>query len=281
MLKILLRSGVYGLGVYLVRRLAKMSRLVRKGSERDLFLTFWGAYFWLDHNTVIDRSIILTGEFEPHSSRAVRQLVKKGAVVLDVGANIGYYSVLFSHLVGQSGQVICFEPTSYYREVLLDNLKVNEIRNCTVQAVGLSDQSQSTEIKRGRHSASLHWVESVSPVATEQIELITLDDFLKDVALERLDLIKIDVDGHETKVLQGAWQTIERFRPVIILEISHPHYLDCGVTAWDFYDLLTTRGFHIYHEHSLREIHTKQDFLRVYGNFTGSAFNAILSLDPL
>jgi FkbM family methyltransferase len=267
--------------VALMRRCARMSLLVQKGTERDLFLTFWGAYFWLDHNAVIDRSIILSGEFEKYSTQAMRRLVKKGATVLDIGANIGYYSVLFAHLVGKTGQVISFEPTRYYRETLQKNLKANEIDNCEVQEIGLSDRSGHAEMKRGRHSASLHWVEAEDPVDTEQIALATLDDFIQKLSPGRIDLIKIDVDGHEPKVLQGAWQTIARFRPIILLEISYPHYLDCGVTVWDFYDFLKDRGFYIYHEQYLEEIHTKQVFLRAYGNFAGAASNAIISLDPL
>ncbi len=77
-----------------------------------MYKTKDGLFYWLNPAKYLDRSMIDEGIFEPHSTRLVKKLVKPGDVAFDVGANIGYYSVLLSKVVGEAGQIFCFEPTA-------------------------------------------------------------------------------------------------------------------------------------------------------------------------
>lgn len=259
---------------------SRKSKLVRKGESTDLYKTHYGFLLWLDQEKYLDRYIIENGVFEPDSSYIVNHLIKPGDVVLDVGANIGYYTVLFARLVKKSGKVICFEPSEHYRKLLKKNIEENELMNVSLMEYGLSDRARKSDIHIGDSSATLHWVSESASSRIERITLEKLDDVIGQFNPDKIDFIKVDIDGHEPAFLAGAWQTIERFNPVILLEISHMHYLEAGVTAWDFYDLLRKRGFHIYSEKTLEEYKNLQEFLKECGNFAYSA-NILISLDDI
>ncbi|GBG57998.1 methyltransferase [Sporomusaceae bacterium FL31] len=256
------------------------SKIINKGKKRNLYQTKYGDYFWLNDEGYIDKCIKETGIFEPHSTNVVKKLIKQGDVVLDVGANIGYYTVLLSRLAGDSGKVISFEPTHHYREILKANIKANNIKNCTIMDFGLSKNNDECEISIGQSSATMHWVDDSSPLKTEKIVLKKLDEIAEKLGVNRIDFIKIDVDGHEPAFFEGAWRSIEKFKPIIMLEVNHANYLDYGVTAWDFYDLLKKHKFFIYSEENLTEIKSKNQFLILCGNFSYSA-NIIISKENI
>lgn len=257
--------------------LCKRSKLVIKGDERSLYLTKSKDFFWLNETGYIDQNIIKTGIFEPQSTEAVKRLVKKGDIVLDIGANIGYYCIILSKLVGNEGKVIAFEPTEHFGKILKMNLEANEVTNVEVVNIGLSDKEQQLEIDIGPSSATLH-----SPLgydiieAKEVIKLTTLDNFVQQHDIKKIDFIKIDVDGHEPYFFKGAWKALDKFDPIILLEVSHLHYLEAGFTAWDFYNLLKRKNFKIYYEDQFDEIKTKEDFLRRCANFAFST-NIVIS----
>ena len=237
------------------------SRLIKKGAERNLYKTRYGDFFWLTSSGYVDRCISTEGIFEEHSTQLIKKLVRKGDIVLDVGANIGYYSVIFSKLVGNNGKVLCFEPTNHYRKVLEKNLAANNIHNAEVFAFGLSNKSEELEIHIGECSATLHPPDMQGCRNSETINLKSLDDFLQEYKLAKINFIKIDIDGHEPLLLEGAWKTLEKYDPVVLLEVNHLNYYMAGFTVWDLYDLLKNKGYKIYHEEKLIEFRTKTEFL--------------------
>ena len=256
------------------------SRIVQKGEGRDLYRTRFGDLFWLDRNNYVDQCIIGSGLFEERSTEIARRLVKPGATVLDVGANIGYYTTLLARLVGENGRVIAFEPTEYYGNVLRKNLEANRIVNVELHPLGLSDRDQVLDIQIGGSTATLHHP-GVNPLErSERIRLTTLDDFVASQGLTRIDFIKVDVDGHEPLFLRGARKTLAGFDPLILMEVSHLHYLEAGFTAWDFYASLKEDGYRIFHENDLAEIRSRDEFLIKCGNFAYST-NVIITRKEL
>lgn len=246
------------------------SRLVERGEGRDLYETPAGDVFWLAKSSYVDDCIIRDGVFEPACTEIVKRLVRPGQIVIDVGANIGYYSVLFSKIVGGSGRVFAFEPTQHYRSVLLRNLAANKLSNVEILPVGLSDRRQRVGIQVGTSSATIHPPEKLPHEFEEVIDLLSLDEFVESMTLERIDFIKVDVDGHEPLFLDGARRVLDKFNPLILLEVSHLHYLEAGVSAWDFYARLKRDGYRIYDEEGLVELRTRSDFLIKCGNFAYS-----------
>jgi FkbM family methyltransferase len=257
-----------------------MIKIIEKGDKKSLYQIESGIMLWLGGNSTIDNSIIDTGSWEPKTTDLIKQIVKRNDTVIDIGANIGYFTILFAKLVGNEGAVYAFEPTNKYFKFLKDNVLINELSNVRIFNKGLSDKNGEMEIFIDDSSATIH-----QPIASdikdkEIIRLMTLDEFVVEHDLKAINFIKIDIDGHEPFVLDGAINSIRIFKPVIILEISHLHYYKAGILAWDFYDKLVFWGFHIYYEKDLSEIKDKIDFLVKCGDFSHSV-NVLLSLDAL
>jgi len=258
----------------LVKR--KNTKLIKKGNPRSLYCTREGSYYCLDEGKYLDKCIIDLGVFEVTSTEVVRKLVKPGNVVIDVGANIGYYTVLLSKLVGDAGKIISFEPTENYRKILQKNIDENNITNCMIFPYGLSNQNINAEICIGECSATMHWVDNIRPQNTENITLYKLDDIVDKLGVSQIDFIKVDIDGHEPAFLDGAKRTLTNYDPVILLEVNHLNYLDYGITAWDFYEQLINWKYNIYYEEGLELIENRKDFLVKCGNFSHSA-NIVIS----
>lgn len=152
-------------------------------------------------------------------------LVKPNMVFFDVGANIGQYTDTVSRLTNPSG-IYIFEPNKnlYWR---LQKL----FRTCKVFNLALSNNSGFVEMKIPIQSGllidtrgSLEQLHYDGELLAETIETITLDNFVEKHGLSQLDLIKIDVEGHELKVLQGGARTFKRLNPIVIVEIDIFHY---------------------------------------------------------
>ena len=176
------------------------SRVVLPGAPRSLYRTRAGDLFWLDPSLYLDRCIAEAGVFEPDVVAAMQRLVQPGDTVLDVGANIGFHTVVLSRLVGSSGRVIAFEPTAHYRAVLERNVAANRLANVEILPIGLSDRSARETIQIGAGSATLHVPGKATLRGREEIEVAPLDELGARLGLERLDFIKVDVDGHEPGV---------------------------------------------------------------------------------
>lgn len=252
------------------------SQCIEKGHEKSLYKTPDNIFFWLDKRKYLDREIIKNGYFERDSTLLIKQLLRTSDVFLDIGANIGYYSLVASSLVGCRGEVIAFEPTTFYRNTLLKNIKQNSSTNITVKDFGLSEDNQNLKISLGESSATLHPVDGNFGQRIETINLMRLDDIFDQLEIAKVDFIKIDVDGHEPSVLKGAEATLKKFSPKILLEVSHLNYLEHGTTAWDFFEYVLSLGYSIYDEHELRPLTTRHDFLVKCGNFAYSR-NILLS----
>ncbi len=187
------------------------------GKERYLFLVsklYFVAYRWgwLRSNP----------EYECHYY--IRKLVNAGDTVIDIGANLGYYSVLFSDLVGPRGQVFSVEPVPLFRAVLLRNLGKRQNVQVLPYALGTEAGTVTMGIPTGdqpyRHGLTrvLDREESLAAGNTYEVEIrpaATLFD-----KLDRLDYIKCDVEGYEHHVLPGLQSLIKRFRPVVQVEVA-------------------------------------------------------------
>ncbi len=263
------------------RRWRARSTKIRTEGGLALYKSRRGVHYWLDKRSWLQRQIIETGQFEPESTRLIEKFVAPGDVVLDVGANIGYFTLLLSGLVGERGRVFAFEPTRHYREILCRNLEENEVSNCHVEPYGLSNEEGELLASIGDSSATLHWVlADQKPRLRETIRLERLDDITDRLEIDRLDFVKIDIDGHEPLCFEGAWQTFSRHRPIILMEVSAPHYAHAGTSAGEFYDDLVAQGLHVYSESTLAEFSSRSDFLAECGDLECSA-NVVVSFDPL
>ena len=152
--------------------------------------------------------------------------VRPGDTVLDLGGNIGTTALLFSKQVGEHGRVFAFEPVVH--AVLRENLAKNGVRNAEVIPKGVSSETGTARIEISDFcldSSLVHREEKVDHYReSRDVELIRLDDFVAERKLDRVDFIKMDIEGAEEMALCGARETIERFRPKWSISSYHTDF---------------------------------------------------------
>jgi FkbM family methyltransferase len=183
------------------------------------------------------------GTWEPEVLHAVMVTLKPGMTVIDVGAHIGYYALLFAKCVGPSGRVVAFEPLPVNFELLKKNIQLNGLTY--VETFSQAVFSRNEEIILTVPDDLPHSGDaSVYPArGTKQFRVpaIALDAFC-DSAGFRPDILKLDVEGAEYDVLIGAERTIDRYRPKLLIEL---HHFDGNLAAHPVPDLLAGWGYRI------------------------------------
>ncbi|HUF12875.1 MAG TPA: FkbM family methyltransferase [Longimicrobiales bacterium] len=155
---------------------------------------------------------ILGGTYEPEQTRAFQKLLQPGDTVLDVGAHVGYYTLLASVLVGDKGRVFSFEPDPRNARFLRRHVHMNARQNVRVEEAAVSDARGSARFERGTGSGTGHLAGS----GGFEVRTLRLDDFCADRGIAPA-AVKIDVEGAEAAVLAGARETILNARPVVFL----------------------------------------------------------------
>jgi FkbM family methyltransferase len=161
------------------------------------------------------------GAHEPEESALLAERLKQGMVVIDAGSNVGYHSLLASKAVGPSGRVFAFDPDPENMGLLRANLDLNGVTNVTTVNSALSDRAQTARFYRdtanhGAHTLSRTNVEV--PGEEFSVSCVRLDDALEGLGVQRVDFIKVDIQGAEAMMLRGAKKTLERDRPTLLLE---------------------------------------------------------------
>lgn len=187
----------------------------------------------------------LLDRYEMVSTQFVRGILREGDVFVDVGANVGWYTLLAASIVGESGKVHAFEPRSETVIRLEKTIALNSLGDrVTVHRCGLADAdadgllvwARSTDNPGGSHLSG----EIPSGMLGERVSLETLDG----LALPRLDFLKIDVEGAEMRVFAGGRRTIERCRPTILSELG-PEMLArvSGASTDEFFGYFAGMGY--------------------------------------
>ena len=210
----------------------------------------------LDLKEGIDFSIYLLGAFERSTRNTLRDRVRVGATVLDIGANIGAHTLGLARSVGESGSIHAFEPTDFAVQKLRRNLALNpELdRRVRVHQTLLAARADAPMQHEIYSSWPLSGGENVHPkhrgmlATTNHASVDTLDAFAQREAVNRVDLIKIDVDGHEYPVLAGGAKLLASCRPVLVMEISPYVHKEEGNRFHDLIDLLGDAGYSLMDE---------------------------------
>lgn len=153
------------------------------------------------------------GSYELEKQRLMAQMVKPGTVVFDIGANVGFYTLLASSLVGEGGRVYAFEPLAGNIDYLERHLKMNAAHNVTLFQAAVSDREGIASFQQG-DSNSMGRLDEKGTIA---VEIVSLDELFFKGVLPLPDYMKIDVEGAELSVLKGARHILEKRSPTIFL----------------------------------------------------------------
>jgi FkbM family methyltransferase len=192
----------------------------------------------------LDRSeeiLAWTRTFNPDDEVGVfLSQLKEGFVVLDIGANVGLVSLLAAKKVGRIGRVYAFEPVPDIFARLQENIALNSFNNIEPVPLALSSQKGTAMISVAGGASSLF-----RRVSDEFVEVPTerLDDFVEREGIERVDAIKLDVEGAELHVIRGADKTIRRFKPIMMVEINPDTLKAAGTTPQELFDAIVSYGY--------------------------------------
>lgn len=197
-----------------------------------------GINFEIDISEGLDLSLFLFGNFQKHVTENKFLILPNDALIFDVGANVGIMSLHFAKKA-PLGKVYAFEPTHFAIQKLNKNFSLNKDIAKNIQVIQTfisSDEKKQSEIKAFSSwkidkevGENQHPVHGGKAMSTKGVPTITIDEFVKEQKINRLDFMKIDTDGHEFDVLMGAKETVSNFRPQIIFELGQYVMAERGI----------------------------------------------------
>lgn len=229
-------------------------------SDKDGIKSRHGVFRCPD-DAYIGKSLRLYGEYSEKEVELLHALLKEGDIVVEAGAHVGTITVPIARRVGEKGKVLAFEPQSDICEILRHNLSQNVIKNVDVHNAALGMSSSPTN-----YQSNLHNTGGVPMGRGAKIATLTLLDSLK---LDKLNLLKADVEGMEFDVLTGGRETIARCRPLLYVENDKPE------NSRRLYDTLFSLGYRVWRHQPM--LFNADNFNRVIENPWGKigSFNLL------
>jgi FkbM family methyltransferase len=242
-IKMQLATGIYKIisGARKLVGAGDFVRVVRKGITWEL-----------DLSEGIDLAIFVFGRFESETAKSLETLVQPGAIVLDIGANIGAHTLPLARLVGPKGKVYAFEPTDYAFGKLKRNIELNpelaprlvakQIRLTNPEAADPGEIYSSWKVtgQEARHKKHLGIAKSISGARA-----MSLDEYWETAGEPKIEFIKIDVDGFEVDVIRGGQGMLKKCRAPICMELS-PYVLEeRGSSFAELFGVLRECGYQL------------------------------------
>jgi FkbM family methyltransferase len=197
-------------------------------------------------------NLLSVDNFESVELDFVVKSLSPGDVLLDVGANGGLYSVLASKQVGPLGHIYAFEPGIRELSLFRRNIKINSCENITIVSKAVSNQSGTTQFAISHDGAMNSLKQTDHPMQKfkewQTVEMTTLDTFIEDAGIDKVDFIKIDVEGAENLAFEGAKKLLSSDNKMTILfEACDANSESFGYSARDLLTSIKSMGFYIYY----------------------------------
>lgn len=203
-----------------------------------------GRKMYLDKNDSLKLSLY---PYAAEQTAFFKKHVKKGDVVLDLGANIGYFTCLFAQLVGDSGKVFAFEPEPNNFKILKKNVEINGYTNVTIEQKAVSDKNGTIQMYLSNSPKDHRIYNPQDNRDSIEIECITLDDYFKDLDVN-IDFVKSNVQGADFGAFQGMSSLVQKSKSHIIMALEYSPALlkGFGSDPSDFLDKLIANNFKLH-----------------------------------
>ena len=221
--------------------LVKKTKLFFVDKLKENYADIQGHKMYLD---TLFEPISVTGVWEPLQTQYIKNNVKEGDFVIDLGAHIGYFTLIFSELVGKNGRVFAFEPNPKNFSLLKKNVLVNNFKNIELVQKAVSDKEGKIKLFLSDTNTGDNRIFDINDhMKTIYIESIKLDNFLKS-ELSKISFIKMDIQGAEVKALRGMLSLLDKNKPLKIISEFWPFGIKgAGDKPEEFLNMLVNLNF--------------------------------------
>jgi len=209
-----------------------------------------GIIYELDLSTIVHSQIYHYGFWEEDVTNIINKTLHKGMVAIDIGASTGPHTFRMAKLVGDKGKVYAFEPSKALFPKLKKGIELNNFKNIVPENLALSNEE---EVKAYYTNTLFRFGQAEDYMPPMPTNFITLDDYVKSRKIKKIAFIKLDVDGYETKIIKGGFNSIKKFKPVMIVEFARGCQEQYGCTLEELTDVLMLLGYCFYNTKTLKE----------------------------
>lgn len=223
-------------------------------------VSFQNVKFELQIEDWIQQNIYFLGAYEKAELNLLNSHLSEDSVFVDIGANFGLYSLVASQKITNSGEIICFEPFPKNYAALKKNISLNSKSYIISENIALGDKKDELKLYYQPNEKNLGMVSAnfMENSKTIKVDVMSFDEYVKENGVDKIDFIKIDVEGFENQVINGMKKTLELFSPMILIEIFDEDILKSN--HHNAHDYLTRIGYSKY-------------FIDDFGNLTGENTN--------
>jgi FkbM family methyltransferase len=214
-----------------------------------------GCRMYLDNREAAERWLLFSGNYHPALTYTLQRFTKPGGYCLDVGANLGFYTVKLAHWVGVSGRVAAFEANPVMAARIQQNIELNHFTGVEVVEKAVHDHPETLEFNISSSPGKSSLLAIDNPVQRITVQAIPLDDYLKD--WPHLDVIKMDIEGNDCRGLIGAQATIRRCQPVIAFEYRFDTPIEYSQPVFELFKALDYRVYELSDSAQLIPFHNR------------------------
>lgn len=265
-------AAVDGIFAFVIRKIPFLSSVVSKIVAPEYLYKnpSWRSYnvngikMNLNISNLVDHCIYFSTE-QNAIDRFIHHL-KPNDTVFDIGANIGYTTLLFSKKCND-GYIYSIEPSKELFKTVEDHLKLNEVTNVKVLNIGLGEKEKKVQLyKVSENNSGMNRVleEENVPFNSESILIKTLDDVVKEQGLSKVNAIKIDVEGYEYNILKGAYNTLKESHPTLLIEIDDVNLKEQYSSPLEIFKFLFDLGYSIFEADTMKKIDSERDYTGVH-----------------
>lgn len=202
-------------------------------------------------------------DYEIEHVTFINEVVKEAMTVIDIGAHIGFFSIIFAKRVGARGKVIAFEPTSSTYELLNKTIKINKIKDIVkAEQKAVGDRKDTvkfyvTDIEAHNSNSLSNNQRDYGNEHSIDVEMISIDEYVKENGIGQVDFVKIDAEGAEYSVLKGLKNTIDKDKPQIILALHPDSIKNFGDSLKEIWNYIEEHGYSTYYQNTKMN---EQDF---------------------
>ena len=193
-------------------------------------------------NSLVFRDYLNTHPHERLEVKFIESVLEEGMNVLDIGANAGITTMAIAKRVGKSGKIYSFEPLAEYSEILKRNISSNGLENVEVYELAVTDQIGRVDFYEKELSSGIVFEEGAQKL---EVPTISIDRFLSEQKIERIDFMSMDCEGSELLVLKGAEETLRKNKVKIFCEIHHDFLKQIGQSIEDIVQYLQGLDFQV------------------------------------